>query len=176
MMKQRIFMYLFIFTLLFVVFQYVNSKKILEEYESKISTYEEKVSTLEQNLVDNQEMIAQLEERTFNMAQFSLEDSDAAMTYFEDQGYRISDLVPFIKDQLYETNFAERDNHPIVPYAPMTDGKMMIDAIRILNHKWIIANFSDGKYWGELLISYEITAEKELKFELIKSFLYVSNI
>ncbi len=35
-MKQRIFMYLFVFTLLLVIFQFVNSKNILNRYEADI--------------------------------------------------------------------------------------------------------------------------------------------
>ncbi len=34
-MKQRLFMYLFIFTLLLVIFQFVNSKNIIESYDEK---------------------------------------------------------------------------------------------------------------------------------------------
>ncbi|MBR9757676.1 MAG: hydrolase [Algicola sp.] len=165
-------MYLFLFTLLFVVFQYVNSKKILEGYEEKITTYKAKIDVLDGELQEQQKTLEVLNDQVFNLSQFTLEDSDPAMSYLEDQGHRITELVPFIKDQLHDMNFAERDEHPIIPYAPMTDGKMMIDAIRILNHKWIIANFSDGKHWGELLISYEIDEDKKLDFELIKSFLY----
>jgi hypothetical protein len=54
----------------------------------------------------------------------------------------------------------------------MTGGKMLINSIRLLNHKWIIANFSDGKYWGELFMTYEITEDEQLKFNVIESFLY----
>jgi hypothetical protein len=54
----------------------------------------------------------------------------------------------------------------------MTEGKMLINNIRLLNHKWIIADFSDGKYWGELFLTYEITGASELKYELKEYFLY----
>ena len=37
-MKRTLFMYLFLFTLLFVIFQYMNEKKIFEKQENKIVT------------------------------------------------------------------------------------------------------------------------------------------
>ena len=50
--------------------------------------------------------------------------------------------------------------------------KMMINTVKLLNHKWIIADFSDGEYWGEIFLTYEITEDKELKFNLVEYFLY----
>jgi hypothetical protein len=54
----------------------------------------------------------------------------------------------------------------------MNGGRMLINKVRLLNHKWILADFSDGKYWGELFITYEILDKKELKFKLVESLLY----
>lgn len=56
-MKNRIFMYLFVFAMLFVVFQYVNSKNILDNYEEEITkcdanltTYKDSVRVLNQEI------------------------------------------------------------------------------------------------------------------------------
>jgi hypothetical protein len=49
---------------------------------------------------------------------------------------------------------------------------MLIDQIRMLNHKWIIASFTDGTYWGEMLLSYDIEDKKNLKFKVVESILY----
>ena len=81
-------------------------------------------------------------------------------------------MIPFIKDELHNLNVYEGDDHPIVPYASMTEGKIMINKVKLLNHKWIIADFSDGKYWGELFLTYEITDAQELKFRLVDHFMY----
>ena len=82
-----------------------------------------------------------------------------------------SELVPFLKDELYKLNEVKGE-HPLVPYASMTDRPMMINKVRLLNHKWIIADFSDGEYWGEMLLTYEITENQELKFKIAESLLY----
>ena len=42
MLKNRIFMYLFFFALLFVIFQYMNEKTIFEAQEKKITLLTEK--------------------------------------------------------------------------------------------------------------------------------------
>ena len=44
--------------------------------------------------------------------------------------------------------------------------------IRLLNHKWILTDFTDGKYWGEMIMTYEITDKQELKFKLLDHLLY----
>ena len=41
----------------------------------------------------------------------------------------------------------------------------MINKIRLLNHKWILTDFTDGKYWGELLISYTVNDLNNIEFE-----------
>ena len=164
-MKNRIFMYLFIFTLLLVLFQFVNSKSIIEDYDKKMTNIETKNASFADS-------ITALMDANFELSRFSLEFNDDAMSYYEDQGFKISDLVPFIKDELYKLNVYEGDDHPLVPYASMTGNKMMINSIRLLNHKWIIADFSDGKYWGEMLVNYEIVDNKDLKFRLLDYWLY----
>lgn len=158
-------MYLFIFSVLLILFQFVNSKNILESYEKKIDSLLEKEIVLKDS-------ITALGDQNFELMRFSLEFNYDAKTYLEDKGYDVDQLIPFIKDELYKLNIYEGDDHPIVPYVSMTDNKMMIDNIKLLNHKWIIANFSDGKYWGEMLIKYEIIDKENLKFDVLEYTLY----
>ena len=164
-MKNRIFMYLFVFALLLVVFQYVNSKNILDSYDSKYEKSLEKIEVY-------QDTISNLRDQVLSLSEFKLDQTEAALTYFEERGFNVEELIPFIKDEIYELNLLEGEEHPLIPYASMTGGKMLINSIRLLNHKWIIANFSDGKYWGELFMTYEITDDEQLKFNVIESFLY----
>ncbi len=165
-MKSRIFMYLFIFTLLLVIFQFVNSKSIIESYDEKLTNYM-KVNT------ELKDSIQQIEDqKSTDLYTFRFDTNDDAMTYWENQGYRISEFVPFIKDELMSLNVYDTEDHPLVPYASMTENKMLIDQIRMLNHKWIIASFTDGTYWGEMILSYEIEDKKSLKFKVLESILY----
>ena len=165
-MKQRIFMYLFIFTLLLVIFQFVNSKSIIENYDQKLT------DSMEWNikLKDSIRLIGDAKSK--DLYTFRFDTNDDAMTYWENEGYRISEFVPFIKDELMNLNFYDTEDHPLVPYASMTDNKMLISQIRLLNHKWIIASFTDGTYWGEMLLAYDIEDKKNLKFKVVESILY----
>ena len=51
----------------------------------------------------------------------------------------------------------------------------MINTVKLLNHKWIIADFSDGVFWGELLLTYEVHDDSTVRFQVVESFLYPFN-
>lgn len=164
-------MYLFIFAVLIIIFQFVNSKNILDDYENKLDKFEKREMVY-------QDSIRKAQDENFDLMHFQLEFNEEAMSSFESKGYNIAELIPFIKDQLLNLNVYEGDDHPIVPYASMTGNKMLINEIRLLNNKWIIANFSDGRNWGEMLIEYRIENsddKDELKFNLLDYVYYPSN-
>ena len=157
-------MYLFIFTILLVLFQYVNSKNVLDKYETDIRSFKE----TNKFLIDS---IALLEDKILDLSYFNLDRNEDALTYFENKGYDVSTLIPFIEDELYTLNEA-KGQHPLIPYASSEGRRMGINKIKLLNHKWIITDFSDGEFWGELFLTYELNDAKELKFKLVESFLY----
>lgn len=164
-MKTQIYMYLFLFTALLLVFQFVNSKHILESYEVDIKKEKARVETYKDSIV-------KLNDENTELKLFDLQYDTDALEYFENQGYNAKELIPFIKDELYKLNEYKGDDHPIVPFVSMTKGKMLINNIRLLNHKWLVANFSDGKNWGEMFLTYEFVNGKEVKFNLEKYFMY----
>ncbi len=158
-------MYLFIFSVLLLIFQYVNSKNILDKYEEDIVKVKAKVA-------DKEKKISLLEDKNFELNYFNIDRNEDALAYFEAQGYNTDELVPAILDGLYSMNNYEGEDHPIVPYVSMTDSKLLINKVRILNHKWIIANFTDGKYWGEIFVTYSIDENNDLKYKLVEYLLY----
>ncbi|WP_418603845.1 hydrolase [Hwangdonia sp.] len=163
-MKQKIFMYLFVFSVLLVLFQYVNSKRIFEDMNNKLEKYKSKS-------IKYNDSIAVLQDDILNLSHFNLYRNEDAISYFENDGYNVDELIPFIKDELYKLNETS-GQHPIVPYAASEGRRMMINTVKMLNHKWIIADFSDGEFWGEIFLTYEITEDRQLKFNLVESFLY----
>lgn len=163
-MKKQIFMYLFFFALLLVLFQYVNSKRIFEELNNKI----EKANFDGEQYQDSLNV---LRERVMNYSHFHIENNEDALSYFENRGHSTNDLIPHIKDELYKLNEYD-DEHPLIPYSSSEGRKMLINTVKILNHKWIIADFSDGEYWGEIFLTYQVLDNNEVTFNLAEAFLY----
>lgn len=166
-MKQRIFIYLFIFSALLNLFQYVNSKRLFEVQNKQLETSHDRVETYKDS-------ISSLQEDILNLSHFNLDRNEDAISYFENKGYNISQLIPHIKDELYKLNEVKGD-HPLIPYAASEGRKMMINTVKLLNHKWIIADFTDGIFWGELFLTYEVTTDNQVKFNVVESFLYPTN-
>ena len=164
-MKNKILMYLFIFSVLLLIFQYVNSKNIIDKYEEDIVKIKNKV-------LEKEKTIKALEDQNFELSYFSIDRNEDALSYFEAQGYDTEQLIPAIIEGLYNMNDYEGEDHPIVPYVSMTDSKLVINKVRILNHKWIIANFTDGEFWGEIFVTYTIDENNDLKYKLAEYFLY----
>ena len=167
-MKSRIFMYLLIFSVLLIIFQYMNSKGIIDKYEKDIKKFKSKIADLESEQID-------LNDKIYDLSFFNIEGNEEAITYFEDQGFNYDVLLPKIKDGLIEMNVYKGIDHPIIPYVSMTDSKIMIDRIKVLNHKWLLTNFTDGKHWGELFINYEVNESGAIDYKLTDYFLYPIN-
>ena len=142
---------------------FMNARKAEESYESKFKGLESKIGA-------KQVEIDSLINLNMDLTYFRLDSDEEAIAYIEEMGYNAKKLEQTIIEQLLGQNKAGEDN-PIVPYAGMS-GNMAINKIRLLNHKWIIADFTDGVYWGQLLIQYDVREDGVVDFEVIKSFLY----
>ena len=162
-MGNKILMYLFIFTLLFAIFIYVNDKRILDSKQEKIESLETQLSEAEGEVSNSPEFDASED-------YFNLENNEDAITYFENKGIDTKDLILKIEDAIISQNKVGEDNR-LVPLDGM-EGDMRINKIKVLNHKWIIADFTDGTFWGEVFLSYEVAENGEISFFPEKSFLY----
>ncbi|MDC1061039.1 hydrolase [Flavobacteriaceae bacterium] len=144
-MKSKIFIYLFVFTALILVFQLVNSRKVVNYQVEIIKEKIARIDTLKQQLDQSEQAYAE-------DVYFSLDRNEEAMAYFEDLS--IDDLISRIKDKVYDSN-AVKGSNPLVPFNG-SEAKFLINKVKVLNHKWLIADFSDGNYWGELWIQYAV--------------------
>lgn len=160
-MKNKIFLYLFIFAALIGLYLLVSNGKIVDAKNKQIDTLREEVAQLKDSVKN-----AQL--KILDMQYFSLENNDDALAYYDH--LRLEDPSRYIADKLLETNESDGDN-PLVPYEGM-ESDFKINKIKVLNHKWILTDFSDGKYWGELLLKYELKDDLGVDFTLIDHLLY----
>lgn len=162
-MKHKLFMYLFFFAVLFILFQYMNEKSIFESQEKKINNLTSKKLELDS-------LRLQAENRLVEANFFNLMGNDDAMTYLENLGMESEEVKTLVSDAIIEKNF-ENDGNPLVPVEGGT-GEMRINKVKFLNHRWVIANFSDGSYWGEVLIDYFFDENNKLFLKTIDAIIY----
>jgi len=160
-MKKNIFIYLFVFAALIALYMLVNGNKIQQRSIDKIEKLESEVMQLKDSVKSSQLKV-------MDMQYFSLENNDDALAYFEHLD--LKNPTRYIEDKLLETNEKKGDN-PLIPYEGM-NSDFKINKIKVLNHKWILADFSDGQYWGDLIIKYELKDDLAVDFTLVEHLLY----
>ena len=165
-MRKSIFMYLFFFAVLFIVFQYANEKTIWEAQDTTIEN-------LSLKLEKAQDSISGLSDTLADATYFSLQGNVNALEYIERLGLEAADIQAIIYDQIYDKNGAVGGN-PIIPMASVK-GNFKINKIKLLNSRWIQADFSDGDNWGELIIEYFFNQDNSIELVPLSSFLYSLN-
>ncbi|AKA36231.1 hypothetical protein [Flagellimonas lutaonensis] len=160
-MKSKIYLYLFLFTALICLYLLVSGNKMQNQLGERNVKLEEKVEQLEDSL-------QKMQMRLMDMQYFALENNDDALAYYDH--LNLENPTRYIEDKLLETN-ERKGNNPLVPYEGM-EGDFKINKIKVLNHRWIVADFSDGKYWGDLIIRYELKDDLGVDFELVDHLLY----
>ncbi|HMB64673.1 MAG TPA: hypothetical protein VKN36_16450 [Eudoraea sp.] len=160
-MKKNIYLYLFIFATLIALYLFVSSNNKVNDLDARLDTRETSVTALRDSLTNARMAV-------LDMQYFSLENNDDALAYYEH--LNIKDPSRYIADKLLETNEQKGDN-PLIPYEGM-ESDFKINKIKILNHQWIVADFSDGKYWGELFLKYELKDDLGVDFTLMDHLLY----
>lgn len=162
-MKTKIFIYLFVFTALILVFQLVNSSKVVK-YQAGIIA--EKVARIDSLKISLENVVSNYDDDVY----FSLDQNEEAKAFYPDNDP--TEIIQRVKDVIYENNTTKGDN-PLILYSG--DGKkFLINKIKVLNHKWVIADFSDGTDWGEILIEYSISGE-EVKLKVLDQLLYYTD-
>nr|WP_315232889.1 hypothetical protein [uncultured Flavobacterium sp.] len=164
-MKQSLFLYLTILAVLSSIFTYMFLSKQVE-FEQK--RYEKTTKKLRDSLrlVSNQ-----LTDANY----FSLAKNENAQNYFDsgssDKIIQYEKLIPVVTEKLLDYNSNPKGN-PYTGQDQIGTNKFIVNKVRILNHRWIIADFSDGEIWGEVLLKYFVNADDSISFEVNQSLLY----
>lgn len=164
-MKKSILLYVLIILVLTNLFTYMflNSQVKFEQknYDNLAKKMED---TINSYLIKNADA-----------AYFSLETNDRAQEYFVNDKtgkfFPYEKLIPYVKDKLMDLNTNPNGN-PYTGYDKIDDKKFIINKIKVLNHRWIIADFSNGDIWGETLLKYFVNDDETVSFELIQSLIY----
>ncbi|UII75978.1 hydrolase [Flagellimonas sp. HMM57] len=160
-MKNKIFLYLFIFAALIALYQFVSTNNMQKAFYSDAESLKTEISDLKDSLQQSQLKI-------LDVQYFSLENNDDALAYYDH--LKLKNPSRYIEDKLLETNEKKGDN-PLIPYEGM-ESDFKINKIKIINHRWLLADFSDGKYWGDLIIKYELKDDLGVDFTLMDHLLY----
>ena len=159
-MQNKILIYVLVFTSLILIFLSINYTKISNLNESNSRILKKKIDSLENNY-------KLLNKQFKDEIYFSLNDNQDALAYFN--YIDVDSLVSYIRDELYEKNFNKNSDN-FVPVSNVKN-KYLINKVKILNHKWIIADFSNGSRWGEMWIEYVLN-DNEVIFDIKDYFLY----
>lgn len=173
-MKKSLFLYLFIIAALFNIFtyKYFTSK---ESSEQKSATEANDSSSVTSKVMTDS--ITHLYDKLNDANTFSLENNDRAQNYLYEIN-KINDIPVFaekVKQALLNYNDSPEGNK-YTDQVKMGSQKFIISSVKLLNHRWIIANYSNGELWGEVMLKYFVEDNGSISFEIMNSYLYPANL
>jgi hypothetical protein len=159
-MKKSLFLYLFIIAVLMNIFTYkyfttkeaAQNKPVIGQDSKKLN-----------------DSITKLTDQLYDANYFSLEANDRAINYLN------QDDIKVFTEKVTQALLAYNDDKAGNKYTDqvtMGEQKFIINKVKLLNHRWIIANYSNGKLWGEVLLKYFINDDQTVSFEIMNSYLY----
>ncbi len=151
---KKLLLYGFIFSVLMNIFQLMYSTKKFNHDNDVNTKYKAKMKDTIAKIV------ADKEEGDY----FSLLHNDKAFDYYE--GKDVPKLMNQIKEQLNEMNTASGGNK-LIPY-----DEMVINKVRFLNHRWIIADFTGPSGWGEVILKYFVEKDGKVSLETAETLMY----
>lgn len=160
-MKHKIFLYLFVFAALIALFQFVSANNLQKALNVELDKTKAENKALKDSLQS-----ARID--FLDQQYFTLENNDDALAYFAE--LPLNSPANYVSDKLLETNERKGDN-PLVPYEGM-QSDFKINKIKVINHRWLLADFSDGNYWGDLLVRYEVKEDLGVDFTVMDHLLY----
>lgn len=158
-MRKSLFLYLFIIAVLMNVFTY-------KYFSSKDGAAIQTLTETNKRVKDSLNLVAN---QLYDADAFSLEHNDRAQNYLQQ-----NDLGAFsekVKQALMAYN-DDPEGNKYTDQPKMGEQKYIINKIKILNHRWIIANYSNGEIWGEVLLKYFVAEDQSISFEIMNSYLY----
>ena len=164
-MKRSLLLYGVILLALLNVYTYMFLSKEVEFEQQRFEKTTKKLKD-SLNLVTN---------KLTDANYFSLEKNENAQNYFDADGatktIQYEKLIPYVQEKLLDLNANPKGN-PYVGQDQIGANKFIINKVKILNHRWIIAVYSDGEIWGEVLLKYFVNDDQTISFEVIQSLLY----
>lgn len=139
-------------------------------FTSKNSSEQKSVTVSNKKLNDS---ITNLNNKLYDSNYFSLENNDRAQNYLNQND------LPAFEEKVKQSLLAFNDDpagNKYIDQPKMGEQKFIISKIKLLNHRWVIADYSNGTLWGEVLLKYFINSDQTISFEIMDSYLYSSEL
>ncbi len=164
-MKKSLFLYLFIIAVLMNVFtyKYFTSKDESEKKDAAVTIDSVSKPTSDAIIPESDN--------------FTLEKNDRAQNYLYESS-NVNDVPAFaekVKQALLTYNDSPEGNK-YTDQPKMGEQKYIINSVKLLNHRWIIADYSNGQLWGEVLLKYLIDEKGAVSFEIMDTYLYPASL
>jgi hypothetical protein len=144
-------------------YMYYSKKNVFDETQFKTTN-----AKLKDSLTS---ISAKLDDANY----FALENNQNAQDYLNSgdgiKNISYEQLIPLVKEKLMDLNENPKGN-PYTGQEQIGAQKFIINKAKVLNHRWVIADFSDGEYWGEVLLKYFVNEDESISFEIVQSVLY----
>lgn len=157
---KNTFLYLFIFSVLVNIFQYVNSNKILDAKEKEVAIVRTVLASTEKKMDSIQ-----------FADYFDIQKDADAQEYYYSKNLDYLKVMNKVNEDLVELNTKENGNS-LIPYEPIGGKVFIVNRAKVLNHRWIVAEFSNGELWGQILVKYFYNDDKPTDFETVETVLY----
>ena len=157
-MRNKIIQYLLIFISLIALYLFVSDLNKSEAFAAS----QERLTNRMQKLKDS---IAQLITDQTEHTYFSLAfNRDAQQAYLN---LKPNDLQLLLEAYLLEQNDSPNGN----PLLSSIGKGWIVNKISIVNHKWLLADFTNGSQWGDALFQYQVN-NKKARLRLLNHVMY----
>jgi len=158
-MRNKIIQYLLIFISLIALYLFVSDMNKSEAFAASQERMTNRVDTLKDS-------IAQLVVEQTDNAYFSLAINRDAQQAHPD--FSPEELQNILENHVLSTN----DNPNGNPLLSFLGSDWIINKIHVVNHQWILADFTNGTQWGDALIVYQIKSNGKPRLRLLNHVMY----
>lgn len=158
-MRNKIIQYLLIFISLIALYLFVSDMNKSEAFAASQERMTKRVETLKDSI--NQLVVEQTDNAYFSLAV----NRDAQQAHPD---FSPGELQDILEDHILSTN----DNPKGNPLLTSLGSDWIINKIHVVNHKWILADFTNGTQWGDALILYQINTNGKPRLRLLNHVMY----
>ena len=158
-MRKKIIQYLLIFISLIALYLFVSDMNKSEAFAASQERMSKRVDTLKDS-------IAQLVVEQTDNAYFSLAVNRDAQQAHSD--FSPEELQNIIEDYILLSN----DNPKGNPLLSSLGSDWIINKIHVVNHQWILTDFTNGTQWGDALFLYQVKANSKPRLRLLNHVMY----